>query len=243
MYGTYSRLRSLNQMAEGGAAGSDRSSAAPSAKPNSASSVVTTGPGSPAKLLRTMRSSSSQPALVSPTKTSRSNHDPFKLGHFPSEAVCHCCSKHFQSVQKNREEYVARRRLQHMVELRVALARLPSARSGFVARTTLATTATQYLRSYHGMPQRSADPALVAQCLDASRLTLGEQREAVLWVQGKEVRDENFLSVVPVTWHSAHRFTRALVDLLEELDSERLQAHEYCDAVVVYQDVSAPFLA
>jgi len=241
MYGTYSRLRSLNQVAEGDAS-RDRSSAAPAAKPNSASSVVTTGPGSPTKLLRAMRSSSSQPALVSPTKTAPGDSDPPKHGHFPPEAVCHCCTKHSQSVQKNRGEYVARRRMQHVVELRVALARLPSARSGFVARATLATIAAQYLRSYHGMPQRSADPALVAQCLDASRLTLNEQREAVLWVQGREAREENFLSVVPVTWHSALRFSHALVDLLEELDSERLRAHEYSDAEVVYQDVPAPFI-
>jgi len=258
-------MRALNQLAEGGKplphtqkevraltpgtkltaypAGSSSSSGGIS------SSLVTTGPGSPSKQLRAMRSSASQPSLTSPIAMNMGGtiapycategmHDPMA-----SLTSCFCCAKHAEVALKNREEYVAQRRIHHMLELRVQLARLPSAQSGFVTSSTLHAVAAHHLKAYHGMPQRSADPALVAQCVLASRLDLPDQRRTVLWVQREEAREENLLSVLPVTWHSPQRFIDAFVDLLESLDRERLVEYEQAALTeVTYQDIPPPLI-
>ena len=256
-------MRALNQLAEGGkplqhtrkevrastpgtkltayVASSSGSSG------NNASSVVTTGPGSPSKQLRAMRSSSSQPSLTTALTMGGTNapYNATGVTHdlLPSLTSCFCCAKHAETALQNREEYVALRRIHHMLELRVQLARLPSAQSGFVTSSTLQAVAAHHLKAYHGMPQRSADPSLVAQCVLASRLDLSDQRRTVLWVQREEAREENLLSVLPVTWHSPQRFIDAFVDLLEGLDRERLVEYEEAAlADVTYHEIPPPLI-
>lgn len=210
------------------------------------SSVVTTGPGSPSKQLRAMRTSASQPSLTGPTIPGGAVTflAPGRVeDYITSLSSCFCCAKHAQVAMQNRQEYVAQRRIYHTMELRVQLARLPSAQSGFVTSSTLQAVTAHHLKAYHGMPQRSADPDLVSQCVHASRLDLPEQRKTVLWVQREEASEENLVSVLPVAWYSPQRFIDAFVDLLESLDIERLvQYEEAAQAEVLYQDVPPPHI-
>ena len=136
---------------------------------------------------------------------------------------------------------MAARRVQNAIELRVQLGRLRSAQSGFVTSATLQAVAARYLKAYHGMPRRSADPSLVAQCVDASRLDLCAQRSAVTWVQSEEALQENLVSILPVVWHSPRLFIDAFVDLLEALDRERLLDFEQA-AEVNYQEIPPPII-
>jgi hypothetical protein len=133
-----------------------------------------------------------------------------------------CCGKHYAQILKNREQFIAGRRLIRASQLQVLIDRLPSSRLGYVTSSTLEAIAAHHLRGYHGIPKRSEDPSLVTTCVHKCVLSLEEQRATVLWVRRREVAYENLLSVVPVRWYSPAKFVRHFVDLLEELDRERL---------------------
>jgi hypothetical protein len=133
-----------------------------------------------------------------------------------------CCGKHYAQILKNREQFIAGRRLIRASQLQVLIDRLPSSRLGYVTSSTLEAIAAHHLRGYHGIPKRSEDPSLVTTCVHKCVLSLEEQRATVLWVRRREVAYENLLSVVPVRWYSPAKFVQHFVDLLEELDRERL---------------------
>jgi hypothetical protein len=136
--------------------------------------------------------------------------------------LCSCCPKHTAAVLSNREAYFQLRRATRAAELAVTLERLPCCQNGFVPTDTLLLVARRYLQAYHGMPPRSADPDLPLQCVRASNLGLEEQRAVLLWVRHREAARENLQGVVPVQWYSPAKFAAHLVDLLEQLDRERL---------------------
>jgi hypothetical protein len=133
-----------------------------------------------------------------------------------------CCGKHFAQILKNRELYIAGRRMLRANQLQVLIDRLPSSSLGYVTSGTLQAIAAHHLQGYHGIPKRSTDPSLVTACMHRCVLSLEEQRRTVLWVRRSEVSVENLLSVVPVRWYSPSKFVQHFVDLLEELDRERL---------------------
>jgi NADH dehydrogenase/NADH:ubiquinone oxidoreductase subunit G len=180
-----------------------------------ASSNSHDGTGSPSRVLRALRSSASSASF---SGTAVSMHPP----PYPQHKGF-CCKKHTRAVLDNREVYLARRKVERALELTVLLGRLPSAQHGYVTSHSLRAIAARYLASYRGMPARSADPALVGQSVEASRLDLPAQRAIVLCVQPKEVMQENLASVLPVVWHCPRVFVRRFADLLEELDRERLE--------------------
>lgn len=208
------------------AEGVPRASHDTSCAPPSSAALVTGSGGSPTRALRALRTSASSASLTSPSadrSLQGGGSAVARSGVFPDDAMCgYCCANHKQAVLANREKYFARRRLSVSLELKVQLERLRSSHSGYVTSATLRAIAEHHLKQYRGMPRRSADPALVSECVEASRLDLHEQRSTVLWVQSKEVEEENLLSVVPVRWYSPNKFIAHFVELLEELDRERL---------------------
>jgi hypothetical protein len=177
------------------------------------------GTGSPSRVLRALRSSASSASFSGTAGTT--THPP----PYPQHQGF-CCKKHTRAVLDNREVYLARRKVERALELTVLLDRLPSAQHGYVTSHSLRAIAARYLASYRGMPPRSADPALVVQSVEACRLDLPAQRAIVLCVQPKEVMHENLASVLPVVWYCPRVFVRRFVDLLEDLDRERLDADE-----------------
>lgn len=139
-----------------------------------------------------------------------------------NRGYCICCSKHYNAVKLSQEQYIATRRLINTIEIKVLLGRLNSTNRGYVKSSTLIEIASNRLLKYNSIPSCSAEPLLPSLIAAASSLTRAQQHNAVLFVQQKEVVQENLLRLLPVKWNGPQQFTLCLVNLLEELDRARL---------------------
>ena len=212
LYESYARLRAANQQHRAFHIGSDVNNESRRASSADNTLVVGGRVGSPSRVTHALRS------LASSASFSGTSSDIYSRGR-PG----FCCFKHTQEVLSRRESYYAQRRTLRTLELSVLLNRLPSALSGYVTSHSLRAIATHYLQGFRGLPLRSADPALVISSVEACRLDLHEQRRRVLCVQSEEAACENLVSVLPVVWYCPRTFVDKFVNLLDELDRERIE--------------------
>jgi hypothetical protein len=200
------------------------SPAARRSNPHTAALDAASG-GSPSRVLRALRASASSASFSATTSGANLHNEgsPTRAVH-PEyhQPTSFCCAKHAAAVLSNREAYIAQRKVQRALELRVLLDRIPTAICGYVTSHSLRAVAEMYLKSYHSLPPRADDPTLIMQSVEYCRLGLEEQRARVLCVRPREVRDENLNSVLPVVWYCPTRFIEGFVDLLEQLDRERI---------------------
>jgi hypothetical protein len=122
----------------------------------------------------------------------------------------------------SKEMYIQKRKLLKSTELFVMLSRIPSFQHGFVDSHSLLAIANHFLMQYHGIPNRSKDPQLALSCVQESFLDLNKQRKIVNLVQHEELAKENLLAVFPGKWFCPKLFSTNMIDLIEDLDRERL---------------------
>lgn len=167
------------------------------------------------KLVDTLRSTATTPSsdLV----------NNITMYYYPSEIMNNeitCCQKHNSTVSKNREQYVAQRRLINTLEIQVALKGLSSYGKGYVKSSTLEAIVREYLKAFRNAPLRNYDPSeLVDRCVRSSALELFEQQRVIRCVQRHELTIENLVTVLPVEWYNPHKFVLKLVALLDELEA------------------------
>lgn len=144
-------------------------------------------------------------------------HDPITIR---TDRHLYCCDKHSEAVRKEREAFIAQRKVQHLIEFEVLLNQLESHRNGFVRSSTLMLIARERLAKYKYVVEEADLHALI---YDRCAMDLKDLQTSLSWIARDEMKREHLATLIPVTRFSGKKFVVEFSDMLERLDRQHLQ--------------------